>query len=845
MAGANSININANVSALIKPGTKSPLQLTSPQMLRGAKGLPSAIASNLAQDLTSIQNTVNSIHTAAQQQPTVSQILLTNSQGEVVAALGNLTYNGVLYVNFLNEIHVSNPQDPTDPTGAVFNANLDGSVSIGSNGWLDIHDPFEGNAAWLGTQNDTVFITNAVNNGSGLIRLIAPGHTLITGNSATVRVMNLWGVPNANGTWTVTVIDAQTIDLQGSIWSGVFGFVDTDSDVDSGPDKDDTPAGLTTYMPTIDRVLQIGGVADNGAGLIRITTTIPHNYESGTAVNIPQPGPVGVPSAVGQWVIKIPDTLSVTGAVDNGSGLIRLTVPLGNYKTGDRVQALNVGGVPNAAGNWIVTAISATVIDLQGSLFAGTYTSGGTASFTNANFFDLVDSTFAGTYISGGTVLQYFAGMLAQTVAVGPSFQNYKLRAFPSGDLRIRNAQISLTSASGEIIIDPTTTQIRLTNFTNLSEIVLDATVPSLTFYDQTGTPDVTLEILQEASKSISSATNASPIVMHVPGSATGSVLNGPWLNGDTIYIQGATGNTIINGYRIIENFNSGAETFNITDLQGHTLHGNGAFAGPATASRYYAGLLAQSLALGGSWGGYRLRFFADGTLKINNASIDSSTITNTTITGNLTSTSGTAPNVLTLTINGGLLTVSGTGTQAGKGIIKIDQLAITGQTPAPTAPAAGTAILYYDTGSAALYYNLGGAGWVAISGGSAPVGFTPTLSFGGLSTGITYSTNAGVYVIDSSGTVFGTIQITLTSKGSATGAAVIGTLPSTPGAQWQAVVTSAANMLALTGSLSAYVQNGVAGIAIVQWGATGTAALTDTSFTNTSSIFVTFTYHP
>ena len=701
-APSNAVNIKAPVSTIIPAGTKSPLRLVAPQQLRNSTALPTALGTSLAQDLNNIQQTVNAIHTAAQQSPQVQQILITNTSGTVIAAIGNLTYEGVLWVNYLSELHVANPQNPADPTGAIFNANVDGSVTIGGNGWVAVHDEFDADAAWIGTQNETLTITNAVNNGAGLIRLIVPGHTLATGNSATVRNMNLANVLNANGTWTVTVIDANTVDLQGSIWSGPFQpIVQT--------------VGLPTSEATIDRVLQIAGIT-NAGGLFRVETTIAHGYESGTKVDVQFPGPVGNPNAVGQWIISFPATLAVSSAVDNGSGLIRLTIPNGNYQTGDKVEVLAVGGVPNASGRWIATAISASVIDLQGSLFSGTYTSGGTATFTNPNFFDLVGSTFAGSYISGGTVLQYFAGILAETIAIGPSFQNYKLRAFPSGDLRIRNAEITLTSAFGEIVIDPTATQIRLTNFTNLSEIVLDATIPSLTFFDQTGTPDVTLEILQETALPVSSATNASPIVMHVVGSATGSVLNGPWVNGDTIFISGATGNTIINGYRIIENFNAAAETFNITDLQGDTLNGNGAYAGAATAARYYAGLLAQTLALGGSWGGYRLRFFADGTLKINRASIDASTITNSTIAGSsLTSTSGTPPNVLTLTINNGALTVSGTGTEAGKGIITMDQLALTGQTPAPTDPSAGTAILYYDTGTAALTYNLGGTGWFPI----------------------------------------------------------------------------------------------------------------------------------
>lgn len=73
-------------------------------------------------------------------------------------------------------------------------------------------------------------------------------------------------------------------------------------------------------------------------------------------------------------------SLTVTGAVNNGSGLIRLTtVAAGRVlRTGDTVQVSNVGGVPAATGTWKVTSVNATTVDLQGSTFAGTYTSGGT-----------------------------------------------------------------------------------------------------------------------------------------------------------------------------------------------------------------------------------------------------------------------------------------------------------------------------------------------------------------------------------------------------------------------------------------------------------------------------------
>src|SRR5207245_2098020 len=138
---------------------------------------------------------------------------------------------------------------------ALFNANTDGSVTIGQNGWLDVLDPFGGQAAWLGTQNDTLAVTGAADNGSGGIRLTVPGHTLISGNQ--VRVQDVGGigqappsngtfVNNATGVWSIAVVDASHIDLVGSVFAGAY-----------------TSGGV------VDRVLQIAGAANNGSGLIR------------------------------------------------------------------------------------------------------------------------------------------------------------------------------------------------------------------------------------------------------------------------------------------------------------------------------------------------------------------------------------------------------------------------------------------------------------------------------------------------------------------------------------------------------------------------------------------------
>lgn len=73
-----------------------------------------------------------------------------------------------------------------------------------------------------------------------------------------------------------------------------------------------------------------------------------------------------------------PGAISVSGAANNGSGLIRLTVSsTSGWATGDYKSVSAVGGVSAATGHWTITVIDGTHIDLQGSTFSGTYTSGG------------------------------------------------------------------------------------------------------------------------------------------------------------------------------------------------------------------------------------------------------------------------------------------------------------------------------------------------------------------------------------------------------------------------------------------------------------------------------------
>lgn len=121
-----------------------------------------------------------------------------------------------------------------------------------------------------------------------------------------------------------------------------------------------------------------------------------------------------------------------------------------------------------------------------------------------------------------------------------------------------------------------------------------------------------------------------------------------------------------------------------------------------------------------------------------------------------------------------------------------------------------------------------------------APTSWTPSLSYGGDSTGITYTTQTGTYT--RIGTmVCATGLITLSNKGSGSGQAQI-TLPVTPSAN-SAGSIRILNATGLTGTVKIFVSS-VANRAIpTQGGATGDTDLTDAALTNTSTMQFQVTY--
>lgn len=140
---------------------------------------------------------------------------------------------------------------------------------------------------------------------------------------------------------------------------------------------------------------------------------------------------------VGWLGVQADAAKAVTGAT-NATPVV-MTVAAHGYETGDTVFITGVLGNTAANGYRIVevTGVNTFAItDLDG-----------------------IDVAGSGAYTTGGTSTRYFGGGRFQTMAIGSSFTNYKLRAYADGQLKIKDALITLTDVAnnGYIEFNPST----------------------------------------------------------------------------------------------------------------------------------------------------------------------------------------------------------------------------------------------------------------------------------------------------------------------------------------------------------------------------------------------------
>ena len=147
--------------------------------------------------------------------------------------------------------------------------------------------------------------------------------------------------------------------------------------------------------------------------------------------------------------------------------------------------------------------------------------------------------------------------------------------------------------------------------------------------------------------------------------------------------------------------------------------------------------------------------------------------------------------------------------------------------------------LIYGGTDGSTVAFGTGGTVAYVTSGT-----FTPVLTFGaGGVTGITYSTQSGIWVRNGKALSF-TVNIVLTSKGSSTGAATVTGLPVASRTSTIHTFNVSQAGITYTGVMDAQL-NGVSTTLILEAlvSSTGETALTETAFTNTSVLRVSGTY--
>lgn len=209
--------------------------------------------------------------------------------------------------------------------------------------------------------------TAYANNGAGLVRVTVSANTLVT--DAVVDIAGTTGSVYV-GAWKITVIDSTHLDLQGSTFT-----------VNPAAKGTCIPRGGCSWADAWKTKYYGGGSASG---------TPPSRLAAGDTVRMAKSAdPVSL-GITGTWTKNILTQgiyaiKNISATANNGSGLVRITTSaLHGYTTGDVVQVLGLVGTVEANGSWIITVISTTQFDLQNSVYANARVSGGTTAVINS-----------------------------------------------------------------------------------------------------------------------------------------------------------------------------------------------------------------------------------------------------------------------------------------------------------------------------------------------------------------------------------------------------------------------------------------------------------------------------
>ena len=170
-----------------------------------------------------------------------------------------------------------------------------------------------------------------------------------------------------------------------------------------------------------------------------------------------------------------------------------------------------------------------------------------------------------------------------------------------------------------------------------------------------------------------------------------------------------------------------------------------------------------------------------------------------------------------------------------------MSKIVLAEQASAPDTPGSGKVAIYVNNATLPALCWKDDAGNVNVAPAITNGTWTPALNFGGAATGIAYTTQSGRYVRNGK-IVHLFLQITLSSKGSATGAATITGLPvaqtgirPTLPVYWSLASNAVTVLAQVVGSTINLFYTTAA--------ATGPSLLTDAAFGDTSTLYISGAY--
>jgi len=220
--------------------------------------------------------------------------------------------------------------------------------------------------------NAALTITGTANNGSGLVRLtVTSTATFATGQ--TKKVAGVVGTTEANGLWTITVVDATHIDLQGSAFANNYVSGGT---IGGGYEEITLGGRLAMVGNTLNTVndtllaqenSNVGGMAIVVGNNVRSMNALAHNTISGASLS---GGGVILPP--GTYLAFAHASIVASGGVsyislrDTTAGLTVLTGPVGSFPAGTFVTGLSLNGSGNVTGVSSGSASGGLILSLFG-----------------------------------------------------------------------------------------------------------------------------------------------------------------------------------------------------------------------------------------------------------------------------------------------------------------------------------------------------------------------------------------------------------------------------------------------------------------------------------------------